>query len=1784
MRTTREILFIIIVLFPMALIGQTTYYVSNSGNDSTEGTNANNPWQTLNKVNQTSFKPGDKILFNRGDSWEGTINVKSSGSNGNPITYGAYGTGEKPKIYGSSQIRGWTLYSGNIYKATVGSAVAQLFVDGEKIQVSRMPNTSYYYPTSIGSATQFTSTSLNGGIDYTGTTCLYRGLAYILSQPTVTSSSSQTINLSAAPTGGLSTSKGFVLMNSVNLIDQAGEWAYDSGTNTVYVWLPDSSNPSTHVITGSTMDYCIRVDYQSYLVFENLDTRNAAIDGIHPDNCHYVTVNNCDASNCGVNGIVLGGGSHYTVTNNTINNCGNSGIKNYSDYSLISKNTVTNIALFNQIGLPSTGECSAITTVGRNCDVTYNTIENVGYCGITTWYAEDNLWKYNFIKNTCTVLDDGGAIYGYTGDYSLPGMQGSEISYNIIIDTYGNKDGYGGGYNAGIGIYMDAGIHDVVIDNNTIYGSTTGIQLNNHNGLNTVTNNTLMNFGMGLIATLNQDVDKCSVTNNIFYTTNTLYDYIWWSNSNQRLVRFSGASPIFDYNTYISHYNNTTLFYPDNSMWYSLAGWQTVTTEGKNSTIDTSPLAKGEIEELFYNATKKDKRIDLKNTIYRNLDGKEVSGSITLKPFTSIILIKTTSQSKTNTSPSISDQSFNIDEVKSTGDFIGQVSATDSDANQTLAFSIVGGNDDNLFTIDSSNGTITANTEISLTSDQTFVLTVQVVDDASSPLASSAEITINVKSTATVPTSDTTLPVITSFNVASTATSLAIPINSFTATDNGTIKGYLLTTSSETPSAEDNNWTSSAPTSYTFKQDGTQIIYAWVIDANGNISDASSATVKITLPELSPVFSEYLFEEKAGDVALDSQGSNDGSIVNEEIRAPGILGSGLEFNSNGYIHLGQSFSDNVQNELTLSVWLKPSQNSSGYQGIIMHGGPETDNFALYLNPNSKTIAFKTSGTTSAWTPIDNVSSLWDGEWHHLAVTYDGASKIIYLDNQPLLKVDATGMIDSGEGYNLYIGAGRDEASPTLLYQGQIDEVRIYNYALTSSEIAALYNIAKEEESVVEENSAPSISNQTFIVDGGMSINDIIGQVVASDSDSGQTISFSIASGNLDNLFAIDSSTGEIFVTKTFAPDADQTVALTILVTDNAASPLSSNAKVTIEIKKAVEINQSPVVYDQAFEVEGNFEINDLIGQIIASDPNRGQKLTYSIVNGNSDGLFTVNQTSGEILASYDFITTTPIQSSFVVEIKDDAEQLLSSQATITINITALQLNHSPIISDQVFEMPTDISVNNLIGRIIASDPDVQQTLSFGIIQGNEDNLFRIDAATGELYLNSIIPASTDGTMSIVIEVKDNAETPLSAYATILLTQNKIIEINNRPVAENVLLEIEENTPLSTTIGQVIASDSDIDQTLSYQIIQGNEAGMFSINPSNGELVVSSALGAQTYTLIVRVKDNAPEPLATDVYVTITVLPKEVEDNENRPAIGSNQTPVILNQHFEIRKNDWIGDVVGQVIASDPDLDQTLTYAIIQGNEEGFFNIDPSTGEIYLATAISQPSEQDVSLVVEVTDNAESPRSANASVTINILINGKIVKGEINNNNHKRIILYFDESLQSDNLKSSQIKSDFVLSHNKIVQQISIDGNEIHLDIDSEYQCDDEIIVSYSKGATRIYNESGNEIDSFDDYVIDNNIQDAGINTGIEPDLKSLDVTVYPNPTNGIFHIKGANLSGDDCEVTLYSMTGTTVSKKILSASFGNLEESVNVSNLKKGTYILHFVCERQVYKDKLVIM
>jgi len=109
----------------------TTYYVSTSGNDSNSGISTSSPWKTIAHV--VSFEPslraGDCVLFQRGGTWHEQLTISNlRGTQTNPITFGNYGSGNRPIIDGSSSI-GSCIYANGGGSSTT-SPFAYITVNG----------------------------------------------------------------------------------------------------------------------------------------------------------------------------------------------------------------------------------------------------------------------------------------------------------------------------------------------------------------------------------------------------------------------------------------------------------------------------------------------------------------------------------------------------------------------------------------------------------------------------------------------------------------------------------------------------------------------------------------------------------------------------------------------------------------------------------------------------------------------------------------------------------------------------------------------------------------------------------------------------------------------------------------------------------------------------------------------------------------------------------------------------------------------------------------------------------------------------------------------------------------------------------------------------------------------------------------------------------------------------------------------------------------------------------------------------------------------------------------------------------------------------------------------------------------------------------------------------------------------------------------------------------------------------------------------------------------------
>jgi len=111
------------------------YYVdATRGNDRNTGRGTGAPWKTVAKVNShTGFRPGDRILFKRGELWREQLIVAASGTADSPILFGSYGAGSRPTLKGSVPVANWARTGRiNCWRAYLPTSPSQVFFDGAR--------------------------------------------------------------------------------------------------------------------------------------------------------------------------------------------------------------------------------------------------------------------------------------------------------------------------------------------------------------------------------------------------------------------------------------------------------------------------------------------------------------------------------------------------------------------------------------------------------------------------------------------------------------------------------------------------------------------------------------------------------------------------------------------------------------------------------------------------------------------------------------------------------------------------------------------------------------------------------------------------------------------------------------------------------------------------------------------------------------------------------------------------------------------------------------------------------------------------------------------------------------------------------------------------------------------------------------------------------------------------------------------------------------------------------------------------------------------------------------------------------------------------------------------------------------------------------------------------------------------------------------------------------------------------------------------------------------------
>jgi hypothetical protein len=200
----------------------------------------------------------------------------------------------------------------------------------------------------------------------------------------------------------------------------------------------------------------------------------------------------------------------------------------------------------------------------------------------------------------------------------------------------------------------------------------------------------------------------------------------------------------------------------------------------------------------------------------------------------------------------------------------------------------------------------------------------------------------------------------------------------------------------------------------------------------------------------------WKFDEGEGTTAYDStNNNNDGTLTNGPTWSEGKYGSAVSFDGvDDYVGLNSNPID-LSSDFTVEAWIKKSDKATDNDRIISLVD-DADNGFQFITDNLTQkygVILKRDGVNTidqlTYGPLDM------NKWMHITYVVNGASGIFYR-NGSIINSDGSTPIGTGNTNSYDIGR-RSDGTVTGFFKGQVDDVRIYNYARTQEQILQDYN-------------------------------------------------------------------------------------------------------------------------------------------------------------------------------------------------------------------------------------------------------------------------------------------------------------------------------------------------------------------------------------------------------------------------------------------------------------------------------------------------------------------------------------------------------------------------------------------------------------------------------------------------------------------------------------------------------------------------------------------------------
>lgn len=207
----------------------------------------------------------------------------------------------------------------------------------------------------------------------------------------------------------------------------------------------------------------------------------------------------------------------------------------------------------------------------------------------------------------------------------------------------------------------------------------------------------------------------------------------------------------------------------------------------------------------------------------------------------------------------------------------------------------------------------------------------------------------------------------------------------------------------------------------------------------------------------------WKLDESSGTTAVDSStNSNDGTVTNSSLVTQGSTGAFVGggrtaytfTTSTGFVDLGSSTTLNPSQH-SLEAWYNTTHSTAGGQGLDIYRWRLFGHQLGLTSPSSGwSLIGRVWTSTAGVVAVSSTRATNDGEWHHAVLTFDGDNVVLWEDGQ---EVDRARFVGDGHFGSGSASIGREGDFDASYFAGRIDEVALYDRALTQQEIAKHFN-------------------------------------------------------------------------------------------------------------------------------------------------------------------------------------------------------------------------------------------------------------------------------------------------------------------------------------------------------------------------------------------------------------------------------------------------------------------------------------------------------------------------------------------------------------------------------------------------------------------------------------------------------------------------------------------------------------------------------------------------------